>query len=187
MTQRNLIPSVLLPLALAAPAWAASAGTAITAEQIAAAISSTGAKTTPAQVTLLSDVVATTPAPRLKVESIERWGDQKIKVRLNCVEADQCLPFFVAVQWSQAQAAPPEFADVSSAASHRAMPGSRSFVLHAGSPAILLLDGDHIHIQTPVICLENGAPGQTIHVASKDRKLTYTVQVIDGTAVKGNL
>jgi hypothetical protein len=186
MTHRNFIPAMLLSLALAVPAWAAPASTAITAEQVAAAISSTGAQTTPAQVTLLSNVVATTPAPRLKVESIERWGDQKIKVRLNCIQADQCLPFFVAVQWSQAQAVPPEFADPSSVASHRAMPGSR-FVLHAGSPAILLLEGDHIHIQTPVICLESGAPGQTIHVASKDRKLTYTVQVIDGTAVKGNL
>ena len=186
MTHRNFIPLVLLSLALAVPAGAAPSSTAITAEQVASAISSAGTKTTPAQVTLLSDVVATTPTPRLKVESIERWGDQRIKVRLNCIQADQCLPFFVAVQWSQAQAVPPESADVSSAAGPRAMPGSR-FVLHAGSPAILILEGEHIHIQTPVICLESGAPGQTIHVASKDRKLTYTVQVIDGTAVKGNL
>ena len=123
---------------------------------------------------LLADVVATNSAPKLKVESMERWGDHRMKFRLDCVKSEECLPFFVAVRWSQAEATPPVFADHSSTAISLAKPGSNSFIMRAGSPAILLLDGDHIHIQLPVVCLENGALGQTIRVASPDHRQTYT-------------
>ena len=51
----------------------------------------------------------------------------------------------------------------------------------------LLLEGNHVHIRLTVICLENGTKGQTIRVASKDRKLTYKAEVIEDSTVRGSL
>jgi hypothetical protein len=99
-----------------------------------------------------------------------------MKVRMNCANAE-CLPFFVAVQWGQNVPTPAAFAGAA----------SKQIVLHAGSTATLILDNDHVHIKLPVICLESGAIGQTIRVASKDHKLTFSAQVGDPAALKGTI
>ena len=64
---------------------------------------------------------------------------------------------------------------------------SNSFVVRAGSPAVLLLDSDHVHIRLSVICLENGSTGQKIRVESKDPRQTYVAEVIDGGILRGSL
>jgi flagella basal body P-ring formation protein FlgA len=40
------------------------------------------------------------------------------------------------------------------------------------------LTGEHIRIQLPVICLQNGRLGQTIRVTSKDRRQTFSAEVV---------
>jgi flagella basal body P-ring formation protein FlgA len=60
-------------------------------------------------------------------------------------------------------------------------------VVKAGSPATLLLDGDHVHIRLSVICLQNGITGQTIRATSKDHTVVYTAEVVDGGVLKGRL
>jgi len=187
MTRYPYIPALFLFAAMALPAVAASGSHSITPQQIAAAIGGAGIKVSADQVVLLTDVVATNSAPALKVESMERWGDRRMKFRLDCMKAEECLPFFVAVQWSQAEPVPPAFADPSSAASFRAKPDSNFFVVRAGSPAPLLLEGDHIHIQLSVVCLQNGAAGQTIRVASQDHRQTYTAEVGTDAVLRGKL
>jgi hypothetical protein len=182
MTTRDRISVLIVAIALGLPAAMASAQHAITPQQIAAALDSAGMSTTPEQVVLLSDVVSTTSSPALKFESAELWSDRRIKVRLSCVKSDECLPFFVAVQGSQAQPTTP---DASSVATTQAKPNSP--LMQAGGHATLLLEGDHIHIKLPVVCLENGAIGQTIRVASLDRKLTYLAQVDADRTLRGKL
>jgi hypothetical protein len=118
---------------------------------------------------------------------MEQWGDRGMKVRLSCAKPEECLPFFVAIRGSQAQAVPPDVADHSSAAILRVKSDSNSFVMHAGSRETLLLDGDHVHIQLVVVCLENGAVGQNIRVASLDHKQTYTVEVSGNKLLRGRL
>jgi len=177
-----------LSAAMALPAGAASDRTPITAAQIADAISGAGMKVSAQQVTLLAEVVSSTSNPTLRVESMERWGDRRMKVRLDCASSDQCLPFLVAVDWSDGDTVQlPSSADRSTAAISPARPGSNSYVVRSGSPAILLLDSDHVHIQLSVICLENGAVGQTVRVASKDHRQNFSAQVVDGTLLKGRL
>jgi flagella basal body P-ring formation protein FlgA len=44
-----------------------------------------------------------------------------------------------------------------------------------------------VHIRIAVVCLENGAPGQTIRVSSKDRRQTYTAKVIDEAVLRASL
>ena len=187
MTAPKRIFALIVAIALGLPAVAASAQNAIATEQIAAALSSAGMNATPDQVVLLSRVVATTSAPKLKVESAELWSDHRIKVRLSCVKQEECLPFFVAVRGGQSQAALPVIADSSSAAILQAKPDSNAPVMRVGRHATLLLEGGHIHIQLTVICLQNGAIGQTIRVASLDRKQTYVAQVDGNSTLRGRL
>jgi hypothetical protein len=183
MTAHNRISALIAAVALGLPAVAASAQNAIATEQIAAALSSAGINTTPEQVVLLTNVVATTTAPALRVESTELWGDHRIKVRLSCVRQEECLPFFVAVRGSQPQAVFPVLA--SSPATPQAKPNSPA--MRAGAHAVLLLEGGHIHIQLPVVCLENGEIGQTIRVTSLNHKLTYLAQVDANLTLRGKL
>jgi hypothetical protein len=46
-------------------------------------------------------------------------------------------------------------------------PDPQTFVVRAGSRAILLLDGGHVHVRLNVVCLENGAAGQRIRVEAR--------------------
>jgi hypothetical protein len=187
MTRLNFISTVILPLALAFPVAAMGSQNAITTEQVAAAMSNAGLNTSAKQVVLLSDVVASTNAPTLRVESMEHWGDRGMKVRLSCAKPEECLPFFVAIRGSQAQATPPLVADHSSAAILRAKSDSNSFSVRAGSRETLLLEGGHVHIQLPVVCLESGSLGQTILVTSLDHKQTYRAEVSGNSILRGKL
>jgi hypothetical protein len=184
MKNYGLISVLALSSAMSLPAAAASGRTPITAEQVAYAISGTGTKVSAQQVTLLADVVASAGNPTLRVESMEQWGAHRMMVRMNCTSSDQCLPFLVALSWSDGDAGYPAM----TGANRRLAPDSPAKpVVRSGSPAILLLDGDHLHIQLAVICLENGVIGQTIRVATTDHRMTFSAQVVDETVLKGRL
>lgn len=176
----------MLSATLAVPE-AVAAQNAITAVQVAAAMSSVGLNTSAKQIVLLSDVVASTSDPSLKVESMEQWGDHGMKARLSCVKSDECLPFFVAIRGSQAQAATPSVADRASSTVVRPKSDSNSFLVRTGSRETLLLEGGHVHIQLSVICLENGSLGQIIRVASLDHRQTYTAEVSANKMLRGRL
>lgn len=187
MTTSNYISTILVSVALTLPVASMLAESPISAGQIAAALNNVGMNTTAEQVAVPADVVAKTSTPALKVESMEIWGDHQLKVRLGCVQPGECLPFFVAVRGSQAQAVLPEVADRSSAANPRAKSDSTSFALLSGYRATLLIEGGHVHIQLPVICLQNGAIGQTIRVTSPDHKQTYIAEVAGKNLLRGRL
>jgi len=177
----------IFAMTLGVPLFAAAGSHSITTQQIAAAVNGAGLKISAEQVVLLTDVVATTSAPALQVESMEQWGERRMKVRIGCVNSGECLPFFVAVDWGSKDAGGPADADRLPANVLRPNAGPKSIVVRAGSPATLLLDGEHIHIKLSVICLENGTSGQTIRVSSMDHRLTYTAQVGEGAILRGRL
>ena len=66
-------------------------------------------------------------------------------------------------------------------------PDPGSVVIRSGSSAILELEGPHIHIRIPVICLQNGAAGQTIRATDKDHRRIYAAQVTDIAILRGRL
>ncbi len=195
------ITILMLSFIVAFPAVAASGRNVITATQVATAISELGMAVSAQQITLLTDAVTTSVAPSLKVQSMEPWGDRRMKVRMGCARLDQCLPFYVAVsrdRQSTANAATPLTAvspssPVTASAGRSSMenpprtPRAANIVLKSGAPAVLLLDGNHVHIQLVVVCLEDGAVGQTIRVASKDHRQRYTAEVCNGGVLKGRL
>jgi hypothetical protein len=169
---------------------ATAAGRAvITPAQVVKAMNDAGMKVTSEQVTLLSDAVAKTATPLLRVESMEPWGEHRMRVRLVCASSDQCLPFLVSVYSADQSAVRPVIAHAnpSSAGMTPVRPLPSSYVVRAGSVTKLLIEGKHVHIEVPVICLENGTAGQTIRVASSDRRQTYNAEVVDSTLLRSRL
>lgn len=185
MKNDRSIQAMALCAAMALPAVAAPSPNVITAELVADTLSAAGMKVSAQQVTLLADVIASTSKPALRVESMERWGDHRMRVRLACDSNSECMPFLVAVNWNGDDATLASSSSSSVIAQTKSQPAP--IVVHAGSPAILLLDGDHVHIQLPVFCLENGAAGQTVRVVSKEQRKTFTAQVLSESVLKGRL
>lgn len=176
---------VVLSAAVVFPAGAQSNRVSITPSQVAAAIDGAGMQVSDAQVTLLSNISAA-GNPALKVESIEKWGDGRAMVRLECANPGECLPFIVALRLSGEQqerlALYSQLHPMSLSAKSRASGGIR-----AGSTAVLLLDGPHVHIQLSVVCLQSGSIGQSIRVVTRDHRLTFTAEVLSGSTLRGQL
>ena len=167
-----------------APAAACAEHYAISTSNIAQTISRSGVQVSPDQVTLPTVVVATTANPMLKVRSVEKLGNRQILARMECVSSDQCLPFFVQVaQESGAVLNATELASLVAGTGTE----KRSVVVRSGATVTLMLDGAHVHIRIPAVCLESGAPGQTIRVTDKTHQVTYSAQVVDASIVKGKL
>jgi hypothetical protein len=189
MMPRNLF---LIPIAMVAfccaaalPAAAAAGRYAVTAELIAAAVSSNGVAISPDQVTMLTGVFASVANPQLRVISIGRAGNQRTIARLECAATDQCLPFFVALRTDDNTNA--ALAVSIAPAPVAVKTRTAQIAVRSGSTATLLLEGPHVQITLPVICMQNGSPGQTIRTTSPDRRQSYVAQVgADGT-LKGRL
>ena len=173
--------------ATALPAAAASASHTISIEQISSAISDAGMPISPEEITLLSQVRATTDAPRLKVRSIQNGSDHAAIVRIECENPGECLPFFVKTRLSQnagSATAPPILSPSLAVATRNA---SRAIVVRAGTQAVLLLEGDRVHIRITVVCIDNGTSGEKIRVRSIDNRQLYVAEVVDATLLKGSL
>lgn len=173
---------ILVFCAAAAPLlFARSDGYPITPQQVAATVTGGGLQVSADEVSLLADVVATVPQPTLKLKSVSPAADHQVIARLECADARQCLPFMVVLNVDRGALA-------SAAEASDGQPSRPQVPLvRAGSHAVLQLDGAHVHISIPVICLENGALGENIRVASLDRNQFYTVQVAENGVLRGTL
>jgi hypothetical protein len=175
------------PLSAVAVAAAVPAHYTISAEQISTAISDAGMAVSPEQIKLLTQVRATTDAPRLKVESIQRSGNNTAIVRMGCLDSTQCLPFFVKAELNQnggSEAAPASSVQVLPSLLRAA---SKQPVMRAGAQAVLLLESERVHIRIPVVCIENGALGQKVRVRASGNRQLYVAEVVDATSLKGSL
>jgi hypothetical protein len=189
MTHCRLIEITVLFAALGIPAKAASGRELITAGQIASAIGNAGLPVSASQITLLTDVVAKSNAPALRVLSVGAWEANSSRVRLACVISEECLPFVVTVRRGQIDRSKGAvLASNPQPSQHPSVETSKSkVVVRSGSPAVLLLEGGHVHIQLAVICLENGIVGQTIRVAGRERDHTYLAEVCSDGLLRGTL
>jgi len=188
MTQARLILVLLTMAAATSPSAAASDHYPISPSVVAETMGRSGIQVSPDQITFSTGVVATSLSPALKVRSVQKLDTDRLRARLECVNSDECLPFYVDVhvgQWSAAQIA--AFAARESPSVPLAQPGSSALAVRSGSRVTLMLDGDHVHIRIPVICLQGGAPGQMIRVTDTNHRLIYLAQVFDTSLVKGRL
>jgi len=183
---------LILPFIAVAGALVAAASAAeryvISADCVAATISRAGVEVSPGQIAFLAGAVATRPAPVLKLRSVQKLDNDRLLARMECVNDQECLPFFVHIQIGQGGDA--QISAISKAVSSpqpAAAPGAGPVVVHSGTRVTLMLDGDHVHIRIPAVCLQSGAPGQVIRVSDANHRLIYSAQVVDAAAVKGRL
>lgn len=183
MTRRA---AILIGFTLAAvlPALAAPGRYAISTEQIAAAVSSSGVQVSPEQVTLFTGVVSSVANPALQVQSINRTTNQGVIARIGCASSEQCLPFLVSLRVDGGQNA--ELA-LNQPAPSAPVYSPAHFVIRQGSRTALYLDGAHVHISLSVICLESGVPGQMVRATSLDRRQTFTALVASDGTLRGRL
>jgi hypothetical protein len=186
MTRYKPIFFLILCAAAALPALAGPARYVITAEQAAAAVTAAGVQVAPDRILLLTEVVANVAAPALKVTSIDRMSPERAIARIECADAQQCLPFMVSIHLTESNGA-----DSLAAASRLLQASVRGkpapLAVRAGSAAILLLNGAHVHISLGVICLENGSVGQTIRATDRDRHQIYIARVTQDGVLEGRL
>ena len=193
MTRFNLILACIVFAVVPWPALAATGQYSISAEQVAASVNRMGVQIAPGQVTILADVVAARPSPALQVRSLERLDADRFMARLECVNTADCVPFMASIQVDKNGAT--QLASISSRQSPQGQrilgigpqPGPESIVIRSGAPAMLQLEGDHVQIRIPVICLQSGAAGQTIRATDKDHRRIYAAQVVSNGLLRGRL
>lgn len=181
----GLVTAVAAAMA-ASPVLAAPAHYPISTEQVAAALAGMGMPVAPAQIVMVSGIVANTPNPQLRIDSIQRWGT-RVMVRLQCESQDQCLPFFVNLRLNPGDQHPVLTSPAQAAVPQPAAKPAPQFRMRVGSPATLLLDGPHMQIRVSVICLDGGATGETIRATDPDHRQVYTAQVVADGLLKGRL
>jgi hypothetical protein len=190
--------SISLMAAMSMPGWGQSQlqdRFALTAGQVARALSESGIQTTEEQVSLLTRVVATESSPALDVLSVEPLGKQSMaehsparsRVRLGCHLPGKCLPFYAMVSWSELKAG-----SATTPSSASPVTGNMMFnlkgeiIMRAGTHATLEMDDDRSRIQVAVISLENGMAGHRIRVSSPDHKQVYFGEVVSASLLKGS-
>jgi hypothetical protein len=153
-----------------------SARTPISRERILDALHSSGIQILPEQMEQLSSMTAAEPNPALKVLGVEVMDAESDKVLLRCEHPNTCLPFYVLVHWGQLE-------DGSTAQPGRPTGTQtpdqpvKDLLVRSGKTAVLMLDGEYIHMTLPVLCLQSGGRGQRIRVVSKDTKRRYVARV----------
>jgi hypothetical protein len=190
--------AVSLMAAMSLPGWGQSQlqeRFALTAGQVARALSAGGIPTADEQVSLLTRVVATESSPALDVLSVEPLSKQptaehsptRSRVRLGCHLPGKCLPFYAIVTRGEPPAGlTPTASRASPGSDNTGSKGNMDIVMRAGTHATLVLDDNRSHIQVAVISLENGIAGHRIHVASPDHKQIYIGEVVSANLLRGS-
>jgi hypothetical protein len=168
---------------------------ALTTHQVAQTLSNRGIQVADKQVSLVANVVATEPSPRLDILSVQPFGTSlhaeqaqaRSWVRLGCHLPGACLPFYAIVTAPQGQAG-----RVASASTVLSSNGNDLFepdseiTMKAGTRATLMLDDHRSQIQVAVISLEKGTAGRRIRVASPDHKHVYVAEVVSASLLKAS-
>ena len=165
---------------------------AITAHQVAQALSANGVQIDDQQVSLLAKVVSTEPAPQLDVLSVQaleyqpsaKRSEARSLVMLTCRQSASCLPFYSLVSWPAGMA--PRTLGAAPDAPGNLLRAHVGITMRAGAHATLMLDDGRSHIQVAVISLENGMAGHRIRVSSPDHKQVYFGEVVSANLLKGS-
>lgn len=164
----------------------------VTSESIVAAMGAKGLTVNGVTVSLATPISATVENPVLEVVSVTPEGERAAQLLVSCRSRLDCPSFYATARWSNAAgnsgiSASPGFKRVSQ--SNFRAPGTTQpeGYLKIGSRTVLQLEGERIHIEMRVICLEAGGPGDKIHVSTPDRKETFEVEVVDASLTRARM
>lgn len=184
----------------------------ITSSQIMSAMQIRQLPTQDAKIRIAAPITASLENPQLDIQAIALISPREIRMRMGCRNRPVCPAFFAFVSYPQDVNAEtlPEKLEPSSPASrtinnsqHEPLPDAAPIVapeakavraattaepaLRIGSPVMLQIDSDRVHILIEVICLENGSTGDKIRVTTRDHKQSYVAQIVTPTLLKGSL
>ena len=165
------------------PAWPATLRYAVTTATVAEALNRAGARVEERDVVLMANVVASTPNPLLRLRSFEEKDGHSVVARFDCESTHECLPFLVTVLVDSRATA----VKTKTPLLPRISPLNSPVLFRAGSTTTLQLDGEHVHITLPVICLENGIQGKIIRVTDRNRRMVYRAEVVNDGLLKARL
>lgn len=187
--------AVALPVALALScairigAQASGVRFPVTSTVVAAALTRSGLSVYATEIEIPSALSAATSEPQMHLTAAEILSDGRLRVRLACLQARECQPFFALVHLATAPQAVEALVRVQKDLQRTDTPVHHSDPdrMKAGQRATLLMGDAHMRIVLPVIAIDSGAPGAEIRVNSVDRKQTFRVVVLDSGTVQGML
>ncbi len=155
----------------------------VSREQVADAMRLAGMETRADQVQVLANVT-TSPGATLRVARKVRESANSVLAELACREPGQCLPFYALIRSDAVATAAAKSSGSSSArASSRSQVNGHPLV-GRGQPVTLIIEHADFRIVLSAICLEPGLHGQTIRVASPDRRRFYSAEVVSNKIVR---
>lgn len=160
----------------------------LTNAAVVTALQGAGLSITAPEVELPLQLTTSSQNPTLRVTGAELLADGRMRVRLVCQIATECIPFFATVNLRGNGGALTTVASLgSSSRPHVPIRALSGPVLRAGDHTVLFMQDDHMRIALPVISIDSGAIGAEVRVSSPDRKKTFRGIVINSQAVQGNL
>jgi Chaperone for flagella basal body P-ring formation len=183
----SVLGVVLATVSLAGSAQSPPA--TITPQQVAVALLVKHISVSDEEVSLPSRVPAKTTNPLLEVISVSSTLQNDTLVKLRCVDGRDCLPFYAVIAGARGKPLEKGLRPPPAAAPHLPAPPPppEPWLVRSGERATLVLEGKHLRVQMPVVCLANGSAGASIRVISSNGKQTYRVQVAAAGLLKGGL
>ncbi|HZD33410.1 MAG TPA: hypothetical protein VE779_17325, partial [Candidatus Angelobacter sp.] len=101
MSKRALVMCLASSLfAIGAAAQPPERAGVVNPQRIVAALAANGINITPGQLDVLGEVRTLHANPALEITAIVPWQQASAKVRLRCQQREECLPFYVLVNWA---------------------------------------------------------------------------------------
>ena len=182
----KLVRSVLMFFAIAPVAWTQSqiVRNAASTEHVLHAMALAGVPVNSDQIELLAGSGGSTKeSASVRVVSVSRGAGGTMKVKLRCQDNGECLPFYVLVHGLNEASAIDTRVHPVQAVETSAQPN----VVRGGDRATLILESADSLMRLPVICLQGGARGQKIRVASLDHRQLFDAEIVSTGMLKGSL
>jgi hypothetical protein len=173
---------VLVSVMPVAMSQSGAARSVMPVQPVADAMAFAGMAVKPEQIEFLSGASRTSEGAKVRLVSVTHGTPGMVKVKLRCENNHECLPFYVLVDGVDAT-------EPNSLGARPAPPSKATSLpnlVRAGDHATLVLETPDARMSFPVICLQSGARGQRIRLASPDRRRTYDGEVVAAGMLKGN-
>jgi hypothetical protein len=158
----------------------------VSRELVANAMHAAGFEINPAQIEFLSSVNALL-GMHLSFVGVTKESAGASVVKLRCDDSRQCLPFYVLAHELNAHRDALKLPEVTLKPRDAKTISKAKLLVNRGQPVSLIIERADLRIVISGVCLEGGTLGETIRVASPDRKRIYRGEVVNENTVKSTL
>ena len=162
----------------------------VTTEMIVSAMQQRQLPIEGVQIRISAPITSVSANPMLDVQTVSLTGTGSAQLRLACRSRNDCSPFYVAANWPESTKQTTLTSAVANPAG-KSVPAAETAALMdqsatPGKPAVLLIEDEKVHIRLRVVYLQSGSVGETVRVATPDRKQSFKAQMVSPTLLKGS-